>query len=593
MKILLTGAFGNVGPSARQELLRRGHQLTCFDVRTRANARAARRLPGDTRVIWGDIRKPSDVARAVAGQDVVIHLAFVIPKLSATGTGCEDRPDWAREINVGGTRNLIEAMRALPAPARLIFSSSLHIYGPTQDQEPPRAIGDPLNPTEHYSHHKVECEALVRESGLMWSILRFAAAMPIALRPDPGMFDVPLANRMEFVHTRDVGLALANAADSADVWGRVLHIGGGPRCQLHFREIAAKALEGMGVGMLPDEAFGARQFCTDWLDTREGEALLHYQVHTYDDYVADMRARLGWRRHLVRLFRPLVRAWLLSTSPYYAHARQARGWEGRVAVVTGASAGIGAATARALAARHLRVVLVARREDRLQALAEEIRASGGQPLVVPADLTDEEQRRHVVEEALAHYGAIDVLVNGAGFGWYGHGSEMPCTVASDMIRVNVEAAVRLTLMVLPRMRARGSGHIVNIGSVVGSLPSQGVAVYSATKAFVDAFTTALHRETAGSGVNVSVLKPGPVETEFYALADRRPAARRMPARKYAVSAEAVAEQVWNLLARPRRVAYVPRLLAIAPWVELYFGWIMDLVGPQLLKRDRSSGEMPA
>ncbi len=594
MRVLLTGAFGNVGSSARAELLRRGHQLTCFDVRTPANVRAARQLPKDMRVIWGDIRRPADVAEAVAGQDVVIHLAFVIPKLSATGTGSEDRPDWSRSINVDGTRNLIEAMSALPHPPRLIFASSLHIYGPTQDQEPPRVVGDPLNPTEHYSRHKVACEELVRGSALEWSILRFAAAMPIALQPDAGMFDVPLANRMEFVHTHDVGLALANAVESEEIWGRILHIGGGPRCQLYFREIAEKALTGMGVGMLPDEAFAAKQFCTDWLDTRESQALLNYQVHTYDDFVADMRARLGWRRPLVRLFRPWVRAWLLGKSPYYLPALQAKEWEGRVAVVTGASAGIGAATARALAARKMRLVLVARREDRLEALAEEIRASGGQALVVPADLTDEEQCRRVIETTLTAYGAIDVLVNGAGLGWYGRGSEMPWSVAREMMRVNVEAMVRLTLLALPRMCARGAGHIVNIGSVVGSLPSQGVAVYSASKAFAGAFSTALHRETAGSGVHISVLDPGPVlDTEFYALADVRPAARRMPGRRFAISPEVVAERVWGLLARPRRVAYVPRVLAVVPWIELFCGWIMDRIGPLLLKRDRSSGQATA
>ncbi len=593
MKMLLTGAFGNIGTSTCQELIAHGHEVTCFDVPTRANRRSARHLPAGVRVEWGDVRKPADVARAVAGQDVVIHLAFVIPKLSVTGIDCEDRPEWAREINVGGTANLIAAMQAEPVPPRLIFASSLHIYGPTQHLDPPRCIDDPLNPTEHYSRHKVACEALVRSSGLRWSIFRFAAAMPIALRPDPGMYDVPLDNRMEFVHTHDVGLALANGAEGDDVWGRTLHIGGGPRCRLVYREIVEKALTAMGVGMLPEEAFGERQFCTDWLDTRESEALLHYQVHTYDDFVAEMRAVLGWRRPLMTMFRPLVRRWLLSKSRYYAHARQSRGWEGRVALVTGASAGIGAATARALAARKMRVVLVARREERLQVLAEDIRANGGQALVIAADLSDEEQRRRVVEETLTAWGAIDVLVNGAGLGWYGLGSEMPWSVAREMLRVDVEAVVQLTLLVLPRMRVRGSGHVVNIGSMVGSLPSQGVAVYSATKSFLNAFSTALHRETAGSGVHVSVLDPGPVDTEFYALAEGQPAARKMPARRFAVSADLVAEGVWRLLARPRRVAYVPRLLAVAPWIELLFGWAMDLIGPALLERDRQSQDMGA
>ncbi len=324
MRVLVTGGFGNVGSSARDELAARGHEVTLFDVRSRANERAARRLPPGIRVAWGDVRRREDLDRAVAGQDVVIHLAFVIPKLSATGRECEKEPEWAREINVGGTRNLVEAMCAQVAPPALIFASSLHLYGPTQHLPPPRTVDDPLNPTEHYSRHKVECEALVRASGLRWAILRFAAAMPIALRADPGMYDVPLATRMEFVHTHDVGLALTNALETDAVWGRTLHIGGGPRCQLVYREIAAKALDAMGVGMLPDAAFSTTTFCTDWLDTTESEALLRFQRHTYDDYVRDVARLAGWRRGLAHAFRPLVRAWLLAQSPYYRRARALR-----------------------------------------------------------------------------------------------------------------------------------------------------------------------------------------------------------------------------------------------------------------------------
>jgi nucleoside-diphosphate-sugar epimerase len=129
MKVLLTGAFGNVGQSALEELLRQGHQVRCFDLRTKANERAARRYGDRIEVMWGDLRRPEDVARAVEGRDVVVHLAFIIPKLSATGIESEARPDLAYQVNVEGTRNLIEAMKAQPRPPRLVFSSSLHVYG--------------------------------------------------------------------------------------------------------------------------------------------------------------------------------------------------------------------------------------------------------------------------------------------------------------------------------------------------------------------------------------------------------------------------------------------------------------------------------
>ena len=326
MNILITGAFGNIGTSALEELLGQGHTVRCFDLRTRANERSAQRFQRKqgprVEVVWGDLRQPRDVEHAVRGQEVVVHLAFIIPKLSATGVESEDQPEWAHEVNVGGTRNLLEAMKAQPVPGRILFASSYHVFGRTQDQPPPRTVQDPSQPIEHYSRHKIECERMVRASGLDWSIYRLCAALPLALRPDPGMFDVPLDNRMEFVHTRDVGLAIANgvSAPGPGIWGRLLLIGGGPRCQYYFREIAERTLSALGVGMLPDNAFSRMPFPTDWVDSTDSEALLHFQHRDLGDYLAEMMTLLGSRRVAVRLFRPLVRRWLLSQSPYYAPA---------------------------------------------------------------------------------------------------------------------------------------------------------------------------------------------------------------------------------------------------------------------------------
>ena len=321
MKVLLTGAFGNVGTSTLDELIERGHTVRCFDLKTKANEKTARRFEGQIEVVWGDLRHPEDVAAAVRDQDVVVHLAFIIPKMSATGVESEARPNWAREINVGGTRNLIEAMKAQPQPPRLIFTSTYHVYGQTHDQPPPRTVWDPVQPIEHYAHHKVECERMVKSSGLQWAILRLSAALPLAIRLDPGMFDVPLNNRMEYVHTQDVGLALANGIDSKEVWGKTLLIGGGERCQYYYREIVGRILEATGVGMLPEEAFGTAPFPTDWVDTTESQRILQYQRRDLGDYVQDMSEVIGYRRHLARLFRPIVRWWLLRKSPYYRRSR--------------------------------------------------------------------------------------------------------------------------------------------------------------------------------------------------------------------------------------------------------------------------------
>jgi UDP-glucose 4-epimerase len=318
MKVLVTGAFGNIGRSAVAELVRRGHDVRCFDLKTKANIREAKRIKMEAESVLGDLRHPEDVALAVQDREVVVHLAFVIPRLSATGVNSEDQPEWAREINVGGTQNLIRAMKAQPHYPRLLFASSFHIYGYTQDQAPPRKVTDTPHPIEHYAHHKVECEQLVRESGLDWAIFRLAAALPLRLIFDPGMFDVALDNRIEFVHTRDVGLAIANALEIEEAWGRIWHIGGGPACQIYQRELVEEVLDVVGIGMLPEEAFPSEPYPTDWLDTRESQQVLQYQRHTLQDYLQDLKNKLGFRRYFVRMLRPILRAVLLSKSPILA-----------------------------------------------------------------------------------------------------------------------------------------------------------------------------------------------------------------------------------------------------------------------------------
>jgi nucleoside-diphosphate-sugar epimerase len=316
MKVLVTGAFGNVGTSAVLELWQRGHTLRLFDLATKANREAARRYGCKVEVVWGDIRRREDIEQAVQGQDAVVHLAFIIPKLSRTKVESEREPELAREVNVGGTANLIAALEAMPSPPRLLFASSCHVYGATQHLPPPRTVSDEPRPKEHYARHKLECEELLRRSRLQWCILRLAAALPLALILDPGMFDVPLDNRIEFIHTRDVGLAIANALESQAVWGRILLIGGGPSCQFYYRQIVERVLDALGVGMLPESAFAREPFGTDWLDTAESQALLRYQTRTLDDYIQDMRRSLGLRRFLLPVARPFVRYWLLKRSPY-------------------------------------------------------------------------------------------------------------------------------------------------------------------------------------------------------------------------------------------------------------------------------------
>jgi short-subunit dehydrogenase len=262
-------------------------------------------------------------------------------------------------------------------------------------------------------------------------------------------------------------------------------------------------------------------------------------------------------------------------------------WKNKIAIVTGASSGIGAATARRLASQGLQVLLVARRLDRLNDLAGEIHEAGGQAVAIPVDLMQESDRSRLFQEVTRRFGQVDVLVNNAGLGWYGYGDEMPWKTALEMLQVNVEAVVQLTLGFLGRMRQLNAGHIINVGSISGSIPSQGVALYGATKSFLDNFSTALHRELTGTSVHVSVVRAGPVRTEFGEAALSKENGGHVPTEHVGVSADYVAWRIWKLMLHPRRVIYAPRWLQVVPWAELSFGWIIDRLGPLLLRNQKS------
>jgi len=261
----------------------------------------------------------------------------------------------------------------------------------------------------------------------------------------------------------------------------------------------------------------------------------------------------------------------------------------RVAVVTGASSGIGAVTARKLAARGYKVFLVARRADRLGDLAARIAGEGGRADVIAADLATPAGVRMVYDRVVEAGEGIDVLVNSAGFGWYGYASDMPAETAWDMIRVNNAALAELILLFLPLMRGAGRGHIINISSIVGGFPSPWAALYSATKSFVDTLTTALYRELRTSGVHVSAVRPGPVLTEFYQTVSTRSSGRSIPVGRSLVPADVVADAVIRLIARPRRAIYVPDAYRVMPWAELAFGWLFDRIAWFLMKRQPNVG----
>ncbi|MFW9794990.1 MAG: NAD-dependent epimerase/dehydratase family protein, partial [Candidatus Thorarchaeota archaeon] len=308
MRVLLTGAFGNIGESTLLALFGKGYEIRCFDIHTERSEKVSRKLnkKGEFETIWGDILDVSLVDAIVHDIDCVIHLAGIIPPIS------ELKPELAKSVNVEGTRNILRAMEQRGNASKLVFASSVSIFGPTMHLKPPRRVSDPLNPTDVYTHTKVLCENIIRNSNVHWTILRFAAAPPAELTTDmdPIAFEIPLDQRIEFVHTRDVGQACANAVEAESV-GKTLLIGGGLSSQMLEREFVSKLFEGMGIGMIPDSAFRVatrpeEYFYTDWLDTQESQQLLQYQSKSFEDYIKEMKSQLGIMRYVARLFRGLA-----------------------------------------------------------------------------------------------------------------------------------------------------------------------------------------------------------------------------------------------------------------------------------------------
>ena len=328
MRVLLTGAFGNVGQSTLEVLLKKGYSVKCFDLKNPRNLKIYNKMKklGYFDTIWGDIRDKEVTDDLVKDVDVIIHLAAIIPPLAY------DKPDLAYDVNVTGATNILRAVERMESPPKLIYASSIAVHGNRMGHIPPTSISDPINPLEYdnYAKHKVEMEKKLIDSKIPWTILRFAAITPFELGwniPDI-MYEIPLKQRIEIADTRDVGLACANAVE-ADTEGKILFIGGGEGNQLYQSDYVSKLLEALGIGMLPEEAFKPVKniddyYHCDWMNTAEAQKLLKFQRYSFEDFIKAFKKKIIFRRFLIKLFKPTVRGILLNKSPYYKTQKKKR-----------------------------------------------------------------------------------------------------------------------------------------------------------------------------------------------------------------------------------------------------------------------------
>lgn len=311
MRVLVTGAFGRLGQAALERLLGEGHSVIAFDVPSRHNRRAQRCFAGRIETIWGDIRFPEEIGPCVTRCDAIIHNAGILAPAS------ESHPELAYAVNVGGTKNILEAMRQRDEPPLIVLSSSLSVCGPRRPGGPPLTAADPAVGTDNYTSNKAECERLLRESGLPYVIFRIGVSVGIKaaagdLSPDVFrvLFSIDPGTRLEWVHPDDVALAQVRAIETPAAVGRILMIGGGPDCRLTFRDFYGAMFDATGVGQLPAEAYGRGVYYCDWLDTSESQALLRYQRISFDEFVTELRHASRFTRPVLRLFSPAIR-WLI------------------------------------------------------------------------------------------------------------------------------------------------------------------------------------------------------------------------------------------------------------------------------------------
>lgn len=262
----------------------------------------------------------------------------------------------------------------------------------------------------------------------------------------------------------------------------------------------------------------------------------------------------------------------------------------RVAIVTGASDGIGRAIALELASEGAQVVLAARSADRLKTLAGELGEE--RALAVPTDMAQPAQVERLVAKAVERFGGLDILVNNAGFGLYGLVEETVWKHVEQLWKVNVLGVVAGTRAALPHLRQRG-GAVVNIASIAGKIPVPYMTLYCASKAALIAFSDGLRMEVAGAGVRVLTVCPGRVRTRFHEVAYRE--GKRLPGifqrrESSGISADEVARITLRALRSGRREVIIPWKLRLAAGVRMLLPGLTERLLRHLVREEQPSGE---
>lgn len=251
----------------------------------------------------------------------------------------------------------------------------------------------------------------------------------------------------------------------------------------------------------------------------------------------------------------------------------------KVVLITGASSGFGEDAALRFAEEGCRVVLAARRVDRLQNLAAKIQDAGGEAIAIPMDIADAADIKNMVESAIDLYGRIDILFNNAGMGkveWFAKQDSV--RDINTLVQVNLVGLMQVTREVLPYMLQRGEGHIINMVSVAGLISTPLISTYAASKFGVKGFTDALRREVTPLGIDVSAIYPGPAATEFGQHVGKNEAYGKIKSfLGTRLTSDYVASRVVDVAKRPRRSLIIPWWFRLVVWFDMFFPIFADWI----------------
>ena len=265
-----------------------------------------------------------------------------------------------------------------------------------------------------------------------------------------------------------------------------------------------------------------------------------------------------------------------------------RNFAGKTVVITGASAGVGAACARAFAAHNSKLVLVARGRAGLNKIAKELRGQGTEVLTVAMDVADSNDCIKLLKKAEAKFGQVDVVINNAGMHSRGNLETVTPEAVAAMVDINLRAPMVLSCAAIPFLRRSGSGAIVTVGSLAGRAPLQGAATYSGTKAGLRAFTYALADELREANIHVAVVSPGPIDTGF--IMDEIDQVEDIVFSQPMSSAEQVADAVVALAAGEETEICMPAFGAKMTTLSYLFPGLRRRIRPKLYEQGRKNKE---